>query len=353
MLSELGWDPRWQRRWDADVESGEIAPSWSPARITRIDKGGLRVADELGADRLTVAAKTARDNSVGDWVATNDDSGRIERVLERRTAFVRRSPGVSRSQMALQSKAVCANMDVVFVLDGLDAGLNERRLTREIVLAWESGAQPVVVLTKSDLVSAEATAAAIALAQLAAPGCEVVATSSRTDDGVERLTAIAAPQVTIALMGASGAGKSTLVNTLAGRKVQLTAEVRADDRRGRHTTTAGQLVPLANGSLLIDTPGIRAVGMWAVDAGLERAFIDLEPFAQDCKFADCRHDNEPGCGVIAAVDAGKIRQVRHEIFLELANEIDQLEQDLEVRQRELDREANQRSRRKVERRDKI
>ncbi|HNG23265.1 MAG TPA: ribosome small subunit-dependent GTPase A, partial [Microthrixaceae bacterium] len=145
----------------------------------------------------------------------------------------------------------------------------------------------------------------------------------------------------LALLGASGAGKSSLANALAGRQVQLTAEVREGDRRGRHTTTAGQIVDLADGGLLIDTPGIRGVGLWAADDGLEAAFADLAPFAQRCRFVDCHHDAEPDCGITAAVARGEVGADRLEVWHTLVDELETLEADLEIRDRESQRQANQ------------
>jgi ribosome biogenesis GTPase len=155
----------------------------------------------------------------------------------------------------------------------------------------------------------------------------------------------------LALLGASGAGKSSLANVLAGREVQLTAEVREGDRRGRHTTSAGQIVPLAGGALLIDTPGIRGVGLWAADEGLERAFADLAPYADECRFVDCRHQSEPGCGVTAAVERGDIGADRVAVFHELVAELESLEADLEVRGRDAERQANQVARHRARDRD--
>ncbi len=236
-------------------------------------------------------------------------------ILARRTVFERRSPGVSRDELRLRSRAVAANMDVVLVLQPLDPGVNTARLARELVLAWESGATPVVVLTKADLMDRRRD-------RRATRGGTPVRSRGRRARGVaaERRRPgragrpRSAPPRVVALLGASGAGKSTLVNALAGRAVQLTAEVRDSDRRGRHTTSAGQMVELRDGSLLIDTPGIRGVGLWSADEGIERAFDDLTPFVQQCRFDDCTHTDEPGCGLVAAIDAGEIGADRVEVW---------------------------------------
>lgn len=348
-----GWTEHWAREWQrvAAARTGPDMPALVPCRVTRIDKGGITVARHTGDELLVVAAKSARQVVVGDVCALDPSAGRIEQILPRSTVFERRSPGVSRDQLQLRSRAVAANMDLVHVLQPLDPGVNTARLSRELVLAWESGAQPVVVLTKADLVEPDEAQRQLALARRHAPGVEVHAVSVRDGAGLEDLRRLQGPGHVVALLGSSGAGKSSLVNALAGHAVQLTAEVRDSDRRGRHTTTAGQIVELADGALLIDTPGIRGVGLWSADEGLERAFADLVPFVQQCRFDDCTHTDEPGCGLVQAVERGELDPARVEVWRTLAAELDQLEDGLEVRTREQRRQRNQRSRTKVRRRD--
>ena len=341
-----GWHEHWASVWAEHGDDGLV-----PCRVIRIDKGGITVAERPGDERLVVAAKAVRRVVVGDLCGLDPGAGRIESILPRMTVFERRSPGVARDQLQLQSRAVAANMDLVYVLQPLDPGLNPLRLARELVLAWESGAQPVVVLTKADKVDAEEIERQRSDAQRFAPGVRVVCTSTRAEGGLDELADLRGSGHVIALLGASGAGKSTLVNALAGRQVQLVAEVRDSDGRGRHTTTAGQIVALADGSLLIDTPGIRGVGLWNADAGLERAFDDLVAFVQQCRFDDCTHTTEPGCGLVAAIDAGQIGADRVEIWRTLAAELDDLEDGLEVRGREQRKQRNQRAKRKAARRD--
>jgi ribosome biogenesis GTPase len=242
-------------------------------------------------------------------------------------------------------------MDVVLVLQPLDPGVNLPRLARELVLAWESGAAPVVVLTKADLVDPDDARAQRDEAARFAPDVPVHRVTTARPGGADELSRYAGPGRVLALLGASGSGKSTLANALAGHEVQLTAEVRSGDRRGRHTTTAGQLVALAGGAWLIDTPGIRGVGLWAADEGLERAFADLARFAQDCRFEDCTHANEPGCGLLGAVERGEVGPDRLAVWQGLVEELEALEADLEVRARELERRANQRARHRARSRD--
>lgn len=351
-LTPPGWDQDWADAWTVSAPAVGLVP----ARVVRIDKGGITASQRDGDEQLVVAAKAVRRVVVGDMVGLDAGAGRIETILPRRTVFERRSPGVGRDQVQVLSRALASNMDVVLVLQGLDGGVNAPRLARELVLAWESGAVPVVVLTKTDLVTAEETAAGRALAAAWSPGVRVVCISARTDDGLAELHDVLGasgtrPPHVVALLGASGAGKSSLVNALAGRKVQLTAEVREGDRRGRHTTTAGQIVALPGGDLVIDTPGIRGVGLWAADEGLEQAFADLLPFAEECRFDDCTHRTEPGCGILAGVVAGGLDTARVDMWHELVAELESLEAGMELMDRDTERQGNQRARRKAQRRD--
>ena len=322
-------------------------------RVVRIDKGGITVAATPSDARLVVAAKAVRRVVVGDLCALDPAPGRIEEILPRRTVFERRAPSAVRDEVAMSAKALAANMDLVLVLQALDNGVNSSRLAREMVLAWESRAHPVVVLTKSDQVTPEERERCRGEAQRFAPGASVVCVSSRspieggTADLSELLPHLPARSVAV-LLGASGTGKSTLANALADHAVALTREVRSGDHRGRHTTTAGQMISLTGDRWLIDTPGIRGVGLWHADEGLERAFADLAPFAQQCRFADCTHRDEPGCGVTAAVADGDVGADRLDVWHGLIAEIEALEAVTEVRDRELERQENQRARYRAE-----
>ncbi len=339
---ELGWDDAWESTWAAAATDHLI-----PARITRIDKGGLSV-DGAGVSfgrQLIVANKEARDAVVGDWCGLNPDAARIEVRLPRRSVLERRSPGADRDDLALSAKAVAANLDHLLVLQPLDTGVNPARLVRELVIAWESGARPAVVLTKSDQVDATQLAAARSAAAEAAPGVDVVAVSNLTGSGLDELRPLLAPGVTVALLGASGAGKSSLVNALAGRRVALTGNVRESDLRGRHTTVTGQLLALSGGGLLIDTPGIRGVGLWQAWDGLALAFPEVTSAARSCRFEDCAHQGEDGCAAETAVSTERLEQYRS-----LADELTRLDEQLEVRSRDRQRETNQRARRKAQRR---
>jgi ribosome biogenesis GTPase len=352
------WDDGWRAAWAAHVTTPEDGVDRAPCRVVRIDKGGITVATTPDDERLVVAAKSSRRVVVGDVCSLDVDAGRIDAILERRTVFERRSPGVQRDELRLESRPLAANMDRVLVLQPLDTGVNEARLARELVLAWESGATPIVALTKADLVDADAIAAGVESATVNSPDVAVVVVSTQQRSGLDELRDVldagdraGQPRV-LALLGPSGAGKSTLANALAGHEVQLTAEVRDSDRRGRHTTTAGQMLTLDDHTWLIDTPGIRGVGLWAADDGLERAFADLSPFAQDCRFDDCSHRSEPDCGLRAAVERGDLAPVRLELWLRLVDELEDLEADLERRERAVERDDNQRARHRARGRDR-
>ncbi|MGI9576964.1 MAG: ribosome small subunit-dependent GTPase A [Microthrixaceae bacterium] len=337
------WDVAWEAAWQA--RSGD--PALVPVRVVRIDKGGITTASSPNDERLVVAAKAVRRVVVGDVCALDAQTGRIEEILDRRTVFERRAPGAERVDVTVEAKALAANMDVVLVLQAVDSGVNTSRLARELVLAWDSGARPVVVLTKADMIGAAELEDERRAAQRYAPQVPVVCVSVVATGGTEDLDAHLTAGTVAVLLGASGAGKSTLANSLAGRDVQLTAEVREGDQRGRHTTTAGQMLELTEDRWLIDTPGIRGVGLWHSDEGLERAFADLSPFAQRCRFADCTHGGEPGCGIQIAIDAGELDADRLATWHSLVAEVERLEAEAEVAEREEKRDRNQRSRRRA------
>ncbi len=244
---------------------------------------------------------------VGDWVALDASPGPdrttvIQRILDRRTAFIRGAAGRKAS-----AQVVAANVDTVFVVCGLDDDFNVRRIERYIARVWASGALPVVVLSKADLV--EDAGARVDEVAGNAPGVAVLAISALHGGGLTELRAHLAPGRTVALVGSSGAGKSTLVNVLLGEERMATGAVRARDGRGRHVTSHRQLVLLPAGGTLLDTPGMRELQLFD-EAGLEAAFDDVTALAQRCRFTDCGHGTEPGCAVRGAVEAGEIDPAR-------------------------------------------
>ncbi|HTI35698.1 MAG TPA: ribosome small subunit-dependent GTPase A, partial [Miltoncostaea sp.] len=251
-LAPLGWSPSRQAELDALGR-----PAAVPARIARVDRGASLAVTAAGPVRVAAAGLVT-----GDWVALED--GRPPAVLARRTLLARRAAGRPDAE-----QAIAANVDVVAVVHGLDRPLRDRRLHRALALAWESGATPVVVLTKADLVD---DAAARALDAEVAFGVDAVPVSARSGDGLDDLRARVRPDRTLVLVGESGAGKSTLVNALLGREALATAAVRDGDHKGRHTTTARHLVPLRGGGALIDTPGVRELGLWGSTEGVRATF---------------------------------------------------------------------------------
>jgi ribosome biogenesis GTPase len=264
--------------------------------------------------------------AVGDWVAVeraDAGTGTIVAVLERRSRFSRKRAGDTAEEQVL-----AANVDVVFLVTSLNEDLNPRRLERYLILAWDSGASPVVLLTKADLVD-DAAAAAVDVESVAV-GVPVLTVSARTGEGMQALRSLLGPGVTAVLLGSSGVGKSTLVNALVGEERLETQEIR-DDGKGRHTTVRRELVLLPGGGLLVDTPGIRELQLWAVDEGLDEAFEDVTSLFADCRFSDCRHDREPGCAVKAALAEGRLAPERWESYVKLQRELELLEQRLDKR----------------------
>ena len=256
------------------------------------------------ATRLLKMAGGAGDlPAVGDWVATlardDLDVPLIEAVLDRASAITRGDPGKKSDLQVL-----AANIDTVFVVHPIAESPNLRRIERELSLAWDSGATPVVVLTKADL-SADPDAAR-ALVELVALGTDVLVTNALAGDGVEPLLSYISGHRTAVLVGPSGAGKSTLINALLGQQRQATRDVRMSDGRGRHTTVTRELIQMAGGGVLIDTPGLRALGLTGSEAGISSAFPDIDQVSQACRFADCTHKSEPGCAVMAAVESGAL-----------------------------------------------
>jgi ribosome biogenesis GTPase / thiamine phosphate phosphatase len=318
-LELLGWDGAFAGQFAPWAEGGH-----RPGRVLAAHRGGDLVATGDG-ELLTRATGRLRHlagpsvadlPAVGDWVALRD--GRIHAVLPRRTAVTRRMPGSNAGEQVL-----AANVDLVVcvVAPGRDA--NPRRVERLLALAWESGARPLVVLGRADLCPDWGTDVASELAGLAAvaPGVQVMALSCYTGQGVEEIAAMLAPGRTAVLLGSSGVGKSTLVNRLAGRDLLATGEIR-DDGKGRHTTTTRQLVLLAGGGMVIDTPGLRELGLWSdVGGGTAAAFGDVEELAAGCRFDDCRHRTEPGCAVRAALEDGRLAADRFAAWEKLQREL--------------------------------
>lgn len=277
------------------------------------------------------------DVAVGDWVVPSDDGEQVEHVVARTSAFIRRA---SHDGDRFEADVLAANIDVVFLVHALGAPPNQRRLERELVLAYDSGAEPVVVLTKVDLV-ADAEPTRVELEEVAL-GVPVLVASGLDRIGIDEIRAYATGNRTLAFLGASGVGKSTLVNALLDDDVMDTGEVREADQRGRHTTVAGQLLRLPGEGWLIDTPGVRAVSLWLSGDGIERAFADVFDLMDHCRFRDCKHDQEPGCAVQAAIGRGELAPDRLASLERLVAEEAALEQEQELYLRRADRRRSPR-----------
>jgi ribosome biogenesis GTPase len=332
-LGRFGWDAQWAAAWaEADTGTGV-----RPGRVVRVERISAQIATESGVETATWVTPVARSLGVsepcaaGDWVGvlddgTTEDPEAIACVLPRRTAIVRHDPGGTSPQV------LAANMDLVFVVHGLDRPLNEARLERILVVAWDSGAEPKVVLTKADAASPDAVRRVAAELRDIAPAAEVITTSAVEANGTDEL-GNALGSRTAVLLGESGSGKSTLVNALVGAEVQTTGAVRLGDSKGRHTTSARDLVALSSGGCLIDTPGLRGVGIWEAEEGLDGAFPEIAAAGEKCRFRDCNHTGEPGCAVAAAVDAGHIGARRFESWRRLREEMDQVTERREIQAR--------------------
>jgi ribosome biogenesis GTPase len=270
--------------------------------------------------------------SVGDWVAVRpgEQHGRalIRGVLPRRSWFSRKVAGREAREQVL-----AANVDVVFLVAALDAPPKPRSLERYLLLARQSGATPVVVLNKADVLAADDRDAAVTVLRAVAGDAPVEAMSARTGEGVERLRGWLTAGRTVALLGPSGAGKSTIINALVGESRLPTGEVRDIDNRGRHTSVHRQLLVVPSGGLIIDTPGLRELQLWDASAAVPDVFADIAALSERCRFRDCRHDREPGCEVRRAVEAGELPAARLENFLKLAREREALEKRRDERGR--------------------
>jgi ribosome biogenesis GTPase len=318
-LRELGWHEYFR-----DLFEPYRLEGLRPARVVAQHRDRCLAAGEAGEWTAEVSGRfrhRTRERSgypaVGDWVALEPFAGDraiIHGVLERRSAFIRKAAG-----FVTEPQVVAANVDTVFLVAGLDGDFNLRRIERYLTTAWDSGASPVIVLNKRDL--CRDPDAAVAEVERIALGTPVIAVSARDGANFESLGRCLESGKTAAFLGSSGVGKSTLINRLLGAERQPTRPVREDDSRGRHTTSRRELIALPGGGLLIDTPGMRELQLWADEESLARAFDDVEDLATGCRFRDCRHEDEPGCTVRQAIASGALDPGRLESYLKQRREL--------------------------------
>ncbi len=331
MLNSYGWSDTLQQQFQPHAARG-----LSPARVIVQQRGLYVLATATGeataqlSGRFAHAAEAGTYPVAGDWVAATvrpaEGSATIHDVLPRRSAFLRKAVGGGHA-----AQVVAANADVAFLVASLNADLNARRIERYLATAWDSGASPVVVLTKADLCpDAAARKAEIAAVAIGVP---VYVVSAVTGEGLDALAGCFAPGQTAALVGSSGVGKSSLVNALAGAPLMATRAIREDDARGRHTTTHRQLVLLPGGRLVLDTPGMRELGLWDADAGVATTFADVEALLAACRFRDCTHETEPGCAIQAALNDGTLDQERWRSYGKLQRELAHLARKDDPRER--------------------
>ncbi|WP_293681883.1 ribosome small subunit-dependent GTPase A [uncultured Phenylobacterium sp.] len=321
MLTSYGWSETLQ-----DDFAPYSAEGLVPARILIQHRGGYRLVTEAGetdglaSGRLLKTTSEADRPATGDWVAGEERDGQflVQHLLPRKTAFLRKAAGPRGG-----AQVVAANADVALLVASLNSDLNLRRMERYLATTYESGAQPVIVLTKADLAEGgpEGLDETVAEVEAIAFGAPVVAISSKTGFGLETLMAQLPPGQTAVLLGSSGAGKSTLLNALAGEERMDTGAIREADERGRHTTTHRELVLMPYGGLILDTPGMRELALWDASAGVSEAFEDVEDLAAQCKFSDCRHGNEPGCAVRGAIQSGDLPESRWLAYQKLQAEV--------------------------------
>ena len=327
-LVQLGWNAG---------DPPAVPDDLVPARVVSQARGQVHVATGEGQLTATIAGRLLHNSragdlpTVGDWVAIRprraEGTATIQAVLPRHSAITRKVSGST-----TEAQIIAANVDLLIIAMAFGHDFNVRRLERFLATAWESGATPLVALTKADLVGPAEEAVGLFEAEQAAPGVAVIALSSVDGRGIDDIRAHMGPGVTVAVVGSSGVGKSTLVNRLASEERMATGEIRGDGR-GRHTTVHRQLLILPGGEILIDTPGLRELQLWDAEGGTEATFADIEEIAVHCKFSDCRHEQEPGCAVRAALADGTLDAGRFAGWSKIQHELAFLARQQDVRLR--------------------
>lgn len=318
-IEQYGWNTAWQEK---------IGTSGIPGRITLEHKNIYRVVTDRGEWLSTLSGKYRHEHlhsefpAVGDWVMVErmpgEEKGIIHQVLPRTSQFSRKAAGDT-SEIQL----IAVNVDYVFLVMSLNHDFNVRRLERYLIAAWDSGANPVIVLTKSD--QCEDAEPYLREVETVAFGLPVFPVSSVTGEGIENLQNLLSPNKTGALLGSSGVGKSSLINALSGSELMAVQDIREDDSKGRHTTTHRELVRLPLGGLLIDTPGMREFQLGDYEEGIEGGFSDVEQLADECRFRDCGHGGEPGCRIQDALRTGELQHDRYRSYVKLKRELAHME----------------------------
>ena len=295
-----------------------------PARITAVHKERYEIVCEYGQSHARLKSSVYfTEHIIEEYPTTGDfvmiqynpiGDSTITTTLHRKSYFSRLDPWSKRGE-----QAVAANFDYVFIMASLNYDFNLKRIERYLTQSWQSGAVPVIILTKADLV--DDFSEQVKAVEKIAIGVGIYAVSAVTGYGIDMLSEYIKPRKTIVLLGSSGVGKSSLVNALAGLNLMDVKEIREDDSRGRHTTTHRQMIVLDNGTMIIDTPGMREIGLWNAESGLDEAFADVEEYLGKCKFNDCTHNSEPGCAIKSAIADGNLSQQRWDNYLNLKNEV--------------------------------
>lgn len=316
-LATYGWSESVLSSFQETADEGTV-----PVRVVRVDRGSYVVATASGVARCHPASATDPAAVTGDWAAARPRPG-LGLVLD---TLIPRTTEISRlNREGSGAQVLVANVDTMFVLHGVDRPHRVGRLERLCILTWEAGANPVIVLTKTDLLGTDEAVIGLidAIEEIGKVirGVDVMPVSSTTGAGVTQLGPYLVPGTTIGVVGESGAGKSTLINRLIGAERQTTGRTRRGDHKGRHTTTSRELIPLGNGAVLVDTPGLRTIGMLGGEAGLARAYDDLEALFAECRFRDCGHDAEPDCAVTAALRRGTLDRARWDGYQKLLKEM--------------------------------